>query len=877
MLYVADPDSAAIVEADLGNRPYRLTGKQARVLVDETIWGLSIETSFGLAVAKGYADLFESAGPDRIETYRAHVRQAGKNGPTLGKLMATYLVPVLVHGDADLVNRFFDTARVMLSKGQYTLNAPFEALAAMLNSGDVKSGSAFTDLLCALYSHDMTYNQSLRLTHALPKAVSAFPLKKRHWQIRQLERIVKTDFLLADPFLDGLEKGLRLLSEASLDRYVTAGIGRYNADGESGRKFLALRSVSGTDLFSEMRVAATFSEMQPVLNRYLRARTGVSLSVRPFSSMPESLRPTHTPTVLSDGQFIYLPDEIDDFPNPEANTDLYKCLAKIESAYEEFGTFDFDFDKAMARLGKSVPETDLPDVSDHERFFGLFPDPALAADLFTAFEHGRIRILLSKHYPGIVRQCFPVLAREAEMLFKNENGPISDLYAKIALGIGLSESDFDEIANRFESKVKTDASPEIVAESVFQVYGMFSETAKHKRLKTPFGRTLRPDLYYETRAVQTRTARKIRIKLRERGLDAWASDIRKRLVENGGSISPDDLKDACLGAGAHAESQINAVLANLSEFVDAGHASRAVGDVSGPASWYGEWDCRLQDYLRDHVRVCARTVPESVDGFYNSVLNRHRGLVKQIRRAFEMLKPESLVILRQWIEGDEFDYRAMLDFAMDRKAGIMPSDRLYIKRVKQQRDVAVLLLADLSRSTSNPVQGSDLSVLDLEKEAIVLFCEALRVVGDSFAIAGFSGTGRLGVDYHLVKEFDEPLDDTVRNRINAVAPQRSTRMGAAVRHAAACLEKIPAKVRLLIILSDGFPNDTGYKREYAIEDTRKAISEARSKNLFTRAITVNISGDRRLDDLYGGFRHNVISDVRELPDKLLRIYGAVTR
>ena len=121
------------------------------------------------------------------------------------------------------------------------------------------------------------------------------------------------------------------------------------------------------------------------------------------------------------------------------------------------------------------------------------------------------------------------------------------------------------------------------------------------------------------------------------------------------------------------------------------------------------------------------------------------------------------------------------------------------------------------------------------------------------------------------------MNDTVRNRINAVSPQRSTRMGAAVRHAAAQLEKVPAKVRLLIILGDGFPNDTDYKREYAIEDTRKAISEARSKNLFTRAITVNITDDPRLDDLYGGFRHNVISDVRELPDKLLRIYGAVTR
>jgi len=172
-------------------------------------------------------------------------------------------------------------------------------------------------------------------------------------------------------------------------------------------------------------------------------------------------------------------------------------------------------------------------------------------------------------------------------------------------------------------------------------------------------------------------------------------------------------------------------------------------------------------------------------------------LVKQIRHAFELLKPEGITLLRQWIEGDEFDYRALLDFAIDKKAGVTPSERLYIKRLKQQRDVAVLLLTDLSRSTANLVPGTQSSVLDIEKEAIVLFCEALVVVGDAFAVAGFSGTGRLGADYFRIKDFDEEMSDAVKARINAMSPQRSTRMGAAIRHAAFRLEKVPAKVNLI--------------------------------------------------------------------------------
>ncbi|MCD6224150.1 MAG: VWA domain-containing protein, partial [Deltaproteobacteria bacterium] len=242
----------------------------------------------------------------------------------------------------------------------------------------------------------------------------------------------------------------------------------------------------------------------------------------------------------------------------------------------------------------------------------------------------------------------------------------------------------------------------------------------------------------------------------------------------------------------------------------------------------------------------------------------------------ELLKPESLKILRQWIEGDEFDYRALLDFAIDKKAGLTPDDRLYIKRIKQERDVAVLLLVDLSRSTANRVAGSKKRVLDVEKEAIVLFCEALDVVGDSFAIAGFSGTGRFGVDYFNVKGFDECMGPEIKNRINAMAPQRSTRMGAAIRHAVSRLEKICSKVRLLLIIGDGFPNDVDYKQKYAIEDTRKAMQEARSKNIYSKAITVNIPGDPMLDDLYGETHHNVISDVNELPDKLVRIYRSLT-
>ena len=190
-----------------------------------------------------------------------------------------------------------------------------------------------------------------------------------------------------------------------------------------------------------------------------------------------------------------------------------------------------------------------------------------------------------------------------------------------------------------------------------------------------------------------------------------------------------------------------------------------------------------------------------------------------------------------------------------------------------------MLLVDLSRSTSNSVSGSAATVLQVEKEAIVLFAEALQVVGDEFAIAGYSGTGRLGVDYFHIKDFSDPMSDAVKQRINAMTPQRNTRMGAAIRHAADQFQFVDASVRLLILLGDGFPNDTEYKQTYAISDTYKAISELRNADIHVHAITVNIDvrDSEQLDPVFGHVHHTCISDITELPDKLLRIYSTLTR
>ncbi|MBW1889918.1 MAG: hypothetical protein JRI93_05240 [Deltaproteobacteria bacterium] len=892
------------------------------LLVEETLWGLSQEISFGAALAKGYARLLGTGSETAVRYYRLKVRQGGAHGPTTGRMMALHLIPVLVHGNGELARRFADVFDTMCQKGTYTLKKPLEGLSALLRAGDIAAGAAYLELLNSAFSQDISYNQSLHFTYTLPTAVASLPPSKRVWQIRELTRIVAADPLMTEAFQQGWDRGLSLLPRDSLHAFIDMALEKFAVALEQGVKFISLDSSMALNRCKEMQVAVPIGQVQPALTRYVRARTGLSISIQPVSAVKGPLAglPPGRPTGFSDTRFIYLPDEIACFSSQVENKNIYMALVKLEAGLIEFNTHAFDLEKALDRMddldgihllgiGKRGRDV-LEKGSDLERFFNLFPDSIRAAGLFTVLEHGRIRQLLKRRYPGLVKRVLPLFRAEARRMQQAGEGDplLLALYHGIALGAGeplpggpretAVNAVLESIRERFKAQLQAFSTPESSARmTVFayhQLTGMLKNDGfgagggKSERSvpEFPFGRHLRPDLVYNSFAGYDEISRKITAALKKRGISAYTSDVRKKLVINCGRISRADLQEAVLEKEADsgrpedlpAGQRVDLAWLDLPELLKGtGTEVPNGGEAVGESCRYREWDHTVGDYLEDYVRVIDSRIQGCGGDFYARTLERHAGLVKRMRHAFELLKPEGLTILRQWIEGDQFDYRALLDYALDRRAGIMPSDRLYIKRVKQQRDVAVLVLVDLSRSTANKAAGSEETVLDVEKAAIVLLCEALDIVGDRFAVAGYSGTGRFGVDYIRIKDFDETVGPEIFKNINAMVARRSTRMGAAIRHATQQLEKIPARVRLLMAIGDGFPNDVGYKQGYAIADTRQAILEAVSKNIVFKGISVNMAGDPKLDELYGNLNHNVITDIAELPDKLLRIYGSMTK
>jgi hypothetical protein len=182
-LAVADPGFAAEVETILKTAATSVHQNDLVLLVNDTLWALSQEIAFGRAVGLGYAQLL-AVRNRKIKAYQSIVRKAGRNGPTVGKILATHLAPVLMSDDEDLFDGFMTTCQVMRRKGTYTLKGPLKGLSRLLEAGDVAGGRVYLELLCHAYGRELSYQQSLQMTYTIPRAVGTMPPLKPAGQCR---------------------------------------------------------------------------------------------------------------------------------------------------------------------------------------------------------------------------------------------------------------------------------------------------------------------------------------------------------------------------------------------------------------------------------------------------------------------------------------------------------------------------------------------------------------------------------------------------------------------------------------------------------------------------------------------------------------------
>ncbi len=688
--------------------------------------------------------------------------------------------------------------------------------------------------------------------------------------------------------------------EAALRAFLARGIALHGESHQKAESFLRQESGVGQTAARALTRGVALADVSRTLTLYARAHSGEDVQVRAGAG-----------TAFSDGHHVYLPEVVDQFGD-DRDFLVYRVQTALGAGYLEFGTFDLELDQ----LGGEWPAR-AEGEAELERYFRGFFNRSLARDLFQILEDARVELRTRRAYPGV--------ARDIDRLgpaFRGERpeptGPAAravEALARRSWGLPplpLSRAEEAAIGPLVAMLGRLDdASVADIAAAVHAAYpavdGLMARAADadpprsdggaRRHRAGPVGELPAPASVFEPPPLAPRIrpeqagrderrieadARRILQELRAQGEPASPTDARRRAREEekqrADGSSYEEMEGFLDRNPAPGGARVDEKEPLAADPVRGANGLPVDPDLTPGAKTfvYREWDATIEDYKPRWVTVREQRLREGSRSFVDDVMRRERRHVESLRRRFEALRPQGLVKVRNLVEGDEIDIDRLIDSRVNQRAGAPPSDRLYIRRVREERDVAVAFLLDMSSSTNESADGSSRRIIDVEKEALIVAAEALHALGDAFAIWGFSGYGRDHVAFYVAKEFTEPYDDKARERIGRMTFKMENRDGAAIRHATAKLHRYPARVRLLFLLSDGKPLDCGcdhYFDRYAQDDTRAALREARKLGIHPFCVTVDPTGPAYLTRMYGEVAYTVIDRLDALPARLMRIYG----
>ncbi len=679
---------------------------------------------------------------------------------------------------------------------------------------------------------------SSRRTAAGPAAaLSGYSRAQQEFVLHWVEVISRTNAEMAYQVAALAPQALEIMDLEGVEAWIVQGMDAFDRQGLMAG-IAALREVERFAADRSRRVAGLpLEEIQGVLENFLHGLAGRALRIEPDE------------TAWTDTEAVHLPRLLGRMARREENFRLYKAMAVLLWAQTWFGTWRED------------PRPRAEATGHAQR----------ALDRFHALETLRLEGCIGRELPGVHRQ----MRRLRETL----DGPLAGPWAEAAQALGRPGATVEDswrwVARVWDSPVPPCAyggelRPEAVARA---------REARIAREKRDFrlmlakiqeeveGRPPRPEAEGGGRfALRELTDAEGQDGVFELLLDGKpvpppeeARGLMASIVQDLGEIPPDYLVAA--GPGEYAAHQKTPERDPDAVWKGTYHEEGALH--------YDEWDHVRRHYRKDWCVLREKDVHPQPTDFVARTLRKHRGLAQSLRRSFEALRGDDRILRRQ-PHGEDIDLDALVESFADLRCGMEMSDRIYTKVHRDERDIAVLFMVDMSGSTKGWIN-------EAEREALVLLCEALETLGDRYAIYGFSGMTRKRCELYRIKRFDEPYDETVRGRIAGIQPQDYTRMGVAIRHLTRLLAEVDARTKLLVTLSDGKPDDyTGYRGEYGIEDTRMALIEARRRGIHPFCITIDEQARDYLPHMYGAVNYVVIDDVRRLPGKVSEIYRRLT-
>ncbi|MEW6693521.1 MAG: VWA domain-containing protein [Pseudomonadota bacterium] len=651
------------------------------------------------------------------------------------------------------------------------------------------------------------------------------------------------------PMLENLPRLLASLTLGGLRRWVQWGAQAYRGDAEGQRRYFGLQSADALAVLQQERRGTLFVDIQRRLNLYLRALWGRDFFLRPTAGDFESregLRPYIEHFV------IHIADAYDDVhPHGDAGPvvaalDIYRAAANHAAAHLVFARQPLPGD-GLDALTKAIVE--------------LVEDARVEAAAVRRFPRLRQQWRALQPPPVDPPTRAGDLINRLALAWLDEQAAQRDADPWVQQGVqGMAAwPDLDDPQRSWDlGRALADALRERIRAEGWPAFS--ARLDGQRAIYRDDNRAIWDSGAYDERVALAATwARQQQVRRQV--------NVMEMVNEVDVEFAGDDAQEVWVLPTEFWLDQEGVTINSL----------LGRPPVADPVH-YAEWDYQIQLERPDWVTVLERHPTAGDAARIDALLVEQKPVVQRLRHLIEAMAPQGLQRIRKVEDGDELDLEAAVRAWVDLRMGQQPDPRIMMQHRLHTRDVAVLLLLDLSASANDAVRGSDQTVLDLARAAAALLAEALTRIGDRFAIHGFRSDGRHDVHYLRIKDFHQAWGEPAKARLAGLEGAFSTRLGAALRHAGQQLKRQPQRKKIVFVLTDGEPADIDVRDpQYLRHDAQRAVHELQRDGIVSYCLTLDPHADAYVERIFGARHYTVVERVQRLPEVLPTLYLGLTR
>ncbi|MEW6413874.1 MAG: nitric oxide reductase activation protein NorD [Pseudomonadota bacterium] len=648
------------------------------------------------------------------------------------------------------------------------------------------------------------------------------------------------------PMLENLDRLLTQLTLGGLRRWVQWGAQAYKSDFDGQLKYFSLQSPDALSVLQKERKGTLFVDVQRRLNIYLRAMWGRDFFMRPTAGDYES-REGLKPYI--ERYVIHIADAYDDYkPMGDATppelivpgVEIYRAAANHCAAH-----------LAFTREPLSMQMLNTTQIG-----------------IIEAIEDARVEELACRQFPNM-RGAWLALHPPADYSEPRTVGDLINRLARALLeenpadphpwvqqGVSLFRAEPDLTTNRASWNIGVELAHSL-ATIPLPEYNVRTDALR--AIYRDDNRTVwESEEYDEAEALEATWQRQQQVRKKV--------SVMEMVNEVNNEFAGDDAEEIWVLETPFWLDQEGKTINEL----------EGREPIADPVH-YHEWDYQIQLERPSWVTVLERRPKLGDLAVIEKIIEDNKPVISRLKFLIESMIPQGMQRIRRQEDGDELDINAAVRAMIDIRMGQQPDTRIMMRYKRNLRDLAVMVLLDMSESSNDKVRGHDYSVMDLTRAATVLLSDALDRIGDPFALHGFCSDGRHDVHYQRFKDFDQPYNDLVKARLAALHGSYSTRMGAALRHAGSYLKQQPKNKKILFVITDGEPADNDVRDpQYLRYDTKRAVEELQRDGITTYALSLDPHADQYVSRIFGAKNFTVLDHVERLPEKLPMLYMGLT-